>query len=59
MFGVAYRRVETRADYREALREALQHPGATLIEAVVPGDDATRRRAAVTRDVCAELDARW
>ena len=59
MFGVAYRRVETRADYREALREALQHPGATLVEAVVPGEDATRRRAAVTRDVCAELDARW
>lgn len=59
MFGVRYRRVETRADYREALREALQHPGATLVEAVVPGEDATRRRAAVTRDVCAELDARW
>jgi 2-succinyl-5-enolpyruvyl-6-hydroxy-3-cyclohexene-1-carboxylate synthase len=59
MFGVRYRRVETRAAYREALREALTHPGATLLEAVVPGDDATRRRAAVTRDVCAELDARW
>lgn len=59
MFGVAYRRVRTRAEYHHALVEGLARPGATLIEAVVPGEDATRRRAAITRDVCEALDAGW
>lgn len=44
MFGVAYRRVDTRADYESALTEALARQGPTLIEAVVPPEDATRRR---------------
>lgn len=59
MFGIAYHRVSARAEYARALGEALSRPGATLIEAVVPDDDATRRRAAVTRAICGELDARW
>lgn len=59
MFGVAYRLARTRAEYADALREGLSRRGATLIEAEVPPDDATRRRASLTQALCAELDARW
>lgn len=59
MFGLPYRRVSTRAAYEAALAEALGADGATLIEAVVPPEDATRRRTAIAQDVTRALDARW
>ncbi len=55
--GVRFVRGETATEYTEALGAALGRPGTTLIEAVVPPEDATRRRAELVATVRAALEA--
>jgi 2-succinyl-5-enolpyruvyl-6-hydroxy-3-cyclohexene-1-carboxylate synthase len=56
MFGVAYRRCATPVELEHALTGAVDHPGCTLIEAVVPPPDGNARRRRLWKDVAARLE---
>jgi len=56
-FNVPHVRVTTVAELTEALAASDERPGATLIQAVVAGEDVAPERARLRAAVAARLDA--
>ena len=55
-FGLPYARVDSPAQLEASLARALEHPGCTLIEAIVPPHEAATMRAELLARVDAEFE---
>jgi 2-succinyl-5-enolpyruvyl-6-hydroxy-3-cyclohexene-1-carboxylate synthase len=55
LYGLSFARVEARADFREAYREATSSPGTHVLEVVFDAEASHRGREALARDVAERL----
>jgi 2-succinyl-5-enolpyruvyl-6-hydroxy-3-cyclohexene-1-carboxylate synthase len=59
LFGIPYRRVDSRRELDEMLTAAFAHEGCTLIEAIVPPHEAYQLRSMVTARAEALIAQAW